>query len=739
MANSFDILVKGDFKQVTKGFVDLSKKFEDISKKSVGFKLDKDSEAFFKDGGNKILGKLKNNLAEAKLGMKEMAKTAGHSAFDFKNFQEAAEHVSNLTNEINNVQKSLGNLEKSRGSRIISSLVDKMGGGSGSGDMTTAVVSGGLISTVIKWAGKKLADASINEIYKGLDRFDAQSSDRIRLMGFGIGKTQQASAITAGRGGLYSPIETLKQMGALAQLTGTADGLSDIQRHSRAFGLDPSQLIGQSGELRQMGFSGREVQKQLASQIGEAVASKLERSRIGEFLEQVSSYTSTLAQNGAVDPTAIAEAVRQVMDVSGGGFYGQPGGAISGLNSIDSYIKNSAKGGMGLGATSSVFSQMYPGASANELILKMSQGLFGPSDAELDAQLKSGALLPGQDKMFRGKTPLATFKAMFDQFDKNTQGLEGAGKANYIASQLGLSPNRALTLDNIIHSNKPQDIQEADLKKFLDSQTNEAMTPIEKSTEGIHADTTIIREIMLTQFGQGFAPIRNQLMKAANATEGATYGKVVSLLSSGSNGVGENSQDTGNGLYSIPSSINGIKIKNSGFRDQNGLLTNRSAISSDGIHYKTDDIRDRFAGYAQSAPGLMAAVSNAPSVLGMPQTITSSLRSEYENERAGGVANSAHLSGQAVDLRTNDKTPEEIASMAQYFKSLGFKVVDEGDHLHVQGQGDQAALTSAIKELTDTIKTKSSENKVHKIDSIKQIPVGLQWSMPRLITGGDER
>ena len=35
MQNSFDLLVKGDFKTVLKGFADVSKKFEDLSKKNL--------------------------------------------------------------------------------------------------------------------------------------------------------------------------------------------------------------------------------------------------------------------------------------------------------------------------------------------------------------------------------------------------------------------------------------------------------------------------------------------------------------------------------------------------------------------------------------------------------------------------------------------------------------------------------------------------------------------------------
>lgn len=60
---------------------------------------------------------------------------------------------------------------------------------------------------------------------------------------------------------------------------------------------------------------------------------------------------------------------------------------------------------------------------------------------------------------------------------------------------------------------------------------------------------------------------------------------------------------------------------------------------------------------------------------------TSGLRSPADNARVGGVRNSNHLKGRAWDL-----TPPRGMTMAQLeakARSLGFRVLNEGDHVHV--------------------------------------------------------
>ena len=63
-------------------------------------------------------------------------------------------------------------------------------------------------------------------------------------------------------------------------------------------------------------------------------------------------------------------------------------------------------------------------------------------------------------------------------------------------------------------------------------------------------------------------------------------------------------------------------------------------------------------------------------------SVTSGYRSARRNATVGGVPNSRHLVGLAVDLASDvdSRAKEEIAYQLE---AAGFVVLDEGDHLHV--------------------------------------------------------
>jgi hypothetical protein len=363
---------------VTQGFVDLSKKMENLSKKGVGIPLDPETKKFMSGAGEQILRKLNNQLAEARHGVREMVKDINKSPLGMQNANEAVDHFTRVSQNIRNVERSMQSLSTGRGGQILMGLLGRgasalgVGGNVVSGAQGLAaslggvggVVAGGAVLGLgaFAYGGYKMAQA-------GLRRFDEQAPDRMKLYGFGYSRQEQDLMIDMGRDSLYGPSDTLKQMTALAQVTGKVGLLPKIQQYSKAFGMDPSQMIGTAGDLRQMGFSGKDLNRQFANMMGEAVATKIERSRLGELWEQSTAYISQIAQNSSVDPTKMMELIRNVMGMGGNGYFGTPAGAISGINMFDSYIKNAAKGGMGLGVVSSAYTEMFPNASANEKVI----------------------------------------------------------------------------------------------------------------------------------------------------------------------------------------------------------------------------------------------------------------------------------------------------------------------------------------------------------------------------------
>lgn len=63
-------------------------------------------------------------------------------------------------------------------------------------------------------------------------------------------------------------------------------------------------------------------------------------------------------------------------------------------------------------------------------------------------------------------------------------------------------------------------------------------------------------------------------------------------------------------------------------------------------------------------------------------SVTSWLRSRKHNAQVGGVDDSRHLLGLAVDIVLDDMN--ERFSLQEKAKQLGLQVIIEGDHLHVQ-------------------------------------------------------
>jgi uncharacterized protein YcbK (DUF882 family) len=65
-------------------------------------------------------------------------------------------------------------------------------------------------------------------------------------------------------------------------------------------------------------------------------------------------------------------------------------------------------------------------------------------------------------------------------------------------------------------------------------------------------------------------------------------------------------------------------------------------------------------------------------------SVTSWFRSAAHNARVGGVRGSLHLEGLAVDCVFDLPVQKDRATAA--FNAIGFGVLDEGDHIHVQAR-----------------------------------------------------
>lgn len=92
------------------------------------------------------------------------------------------------------------------------------------------------------------------------------------------------------------------------------------------------------------------------------------------------------------------------------------------------------------------------------------------------------------------------------------------------------------------------------------------------------------------------------------------------------------------------------------------------------------------------------------SALGIP--VSSTVRTADRNRQVGGVGNSYHLTGEALDIAPQN--PQQKQQARQFWEGRGYQVIDEDDHLHVEppsrgatisrlgGMGGGAAGTNAF-------------------------------------------
>ena len=68
-------------------------------------------------------------------------------------------------------------------------------------------------------------------------------------------------------------------------------------------------------------------------------------------------------------------------------------------------------------------------------------------------------------------------------------------------------------------------------------------------------------------------------------------------------------------------------------------------------------------------------------------SVTSWIRTEARNKVVGGVADSFHVMGLAVDIVPDDYNSETVEAIRQDCVRLGVQMIDEGNHLHIEPSG----------------------------------------------------
>jgi hypothetical protein len=113
------------------------------------------------------------------------------------------------------------------------------------------------------------------------------------------------------------------------------------------------------------------------------------------------------------------------------------------------------------------------------------------------------------------------------------------------------------------------------------------------------------------------------------------------------------------------------------YAKQRGLTIGSSESKPSKLLFKDPSVNEEFN---QLRPDLKYVTETNP----YGGRITSGYRDEEQNQAVGGVPNSYHTKGLAVDIGLDDNTDKRIA----YYKSKGLQPILESDHLHVEPPSD---------------------------------------------------
>lgn len=86
---------------------------------------------------------------------------------------------------------------------------------------------------------------------------------------------------------------------------------------------------------------------------------------------------------------------------------------------------------------------------------------------------------------------------------------------------------------------------------------------------------------------------------------------------------------------------------------------------------------------AEMQEGIVRAAEKVRSYFGAPATVSSGLRCAQHNANVGGVSNSRHLSGKAVDLCVKGKTAQQVLDYVRTLSNIRYAYAIDSRFVHM--------------------------------------------------------
>jgi hypothetical protein len=297
------------------------------------------------------------------------------------------------------------------------------------------------------------------------------------LVGLGSARQLAAGRRGAGRAGGaslgYNVMETAMQAGMVGRATGNIGAVYKAQQFARATGMDVGEAGGYMGMVRQAGYGfggqamgpggqlqqvGQSGPKQLEKIIAAGMISGIEKSRLSEYMQGVSSIVGAAGgrRAGVVDTSGISAFMAMLGKSGNAGFQGARGAAV--------------------GAQLHQAVMQPGGGEAGQAMMLQALGFGKPGGQTTYYE----ALKKQQMGLERPENVMAMFKEVYSQ-----RGVTGEGgdkgvqqEANLVLSKMtGLSLDQVEKLGNILNSGKSAEDQMKGIKAQM-----EKSEPIEKQS-----------------------------------------------------------------------------------------------------------------------------------------------------------------------------------------------------------------------------------------------------------------
>lgn len=359
MANSHKLRIEGvaDFSSISKEAQSLSKQLKQTFGED-GLKIfDEDSLSFLKQEGERVVGRVKDQLSKLRKEAQDLDKAIKASTGDQKKQEELAKKRLDNVRKTVAAENQLRKLEKDRkaiysgvpnnvipfptktsktskggsfsglagktvkhGAMDVASQLPAIGEAAQVGQAATSAASaaataglgaGAIMALGALAAAAATAALAISRMAAGFEVFKKAIPNLLALTGMETRPiTDRRTIGQAGRLGFgqLEVLETQKQMeqalGRAKSPRGDRNRLLNILTAARDTGMGPGQIVGGANQLRTVG--GTEVaQKQIAMIMEKAITSGMDKTQASNFLASAVSLLTDINQNGTANTTAL--------------------------------------------------------------------------------------------------------------------------------------------------------------------------------------------------------------------------------------------------------------------------------------------------------------------------------------------------------------------------------------------------------------------------------------------------